>query len=104
LLTALVGFVVACAAAPVHPSLRACASFGLRAIKRHEVVSVVPPACAGLTRAQVNQAVGIAIREAVGPQPKAAGRHLAFRDGRYLAPLVSRVPPSPSISSTSSAS
>jgi len=96
LLTALVGFVVACAAAPVHPSLRACASFGLRAIKRHEVVSVVPPACAGLTKAQVNQAVGIAIREAVGPQPKAAGRHLAFRDGRYLAPLVSRVPPSPS--------
>jgi hypothetical protein len=55
----------------------------------------VPEACAGLGREQVNQAVASAIREAVGPLPKAAARRLAVRDSKYLAHLVTTIPPQP---------
>jgi hypothetical protein len=83
------------AAPPVHPSLASCQRYGVRAIERRSYVRSVPPACAGLSRAEVNQAVGSAIRQAVGPLPKAAERRRAAADGRYLAPLVRAVPPGP---------
>jgi hypothetical protein len=83
-----------CSAAPAkHPSVDNCRLYGVQAISRHFMVHAVPAACAGLSRAQVNQAVQAAIHQAVGPQPKAAGRRLAVADGRYLAPLIRAIPP-----------
>jgi hypothetical protein len=82
----------ACAVAP-SPSLARCTSFGVHAIRRHLIVATVPPACAGLSRAQVNAAVASAIRESVGPRPKAAARALAVRDSRYLERLVTAIAP-----------
>ena len=69
-----------------------CYAFGVQAIKRHVTVTTVPRACAGLSRAQVNAAVGRAIKDVVGPHPKAVARHLAHRDQAYLAQLISTVP------------
>lgn len=69
-----------------------CIAFGLRAIQRHAVVTAGPRACAGLSHAQVNMAVARAIREAVGPEPKAVARHLAEQDSGYLAPMLSTIP------------
>jgi manganese efflux pump family protein len=69
-----------------------CYAFGVQAIKRHVTVTTVPRACAGLSRAQVNAAVGRAIKDVVGPHPKAVARHLAQRDQAYLAQLISTVP------------
>jgi hypothetical protein len=87
--------VAACSAAPaVRSSLGTCRAFGVRAIEHKTYVRTVPRACAGLSRADVNQAVGSAIRQAVGPLPKAAARRRAVADGRYLSPLVKAVPPS----------
>ena len=70
-----------------------CSSAGLRAIQQHVTLRHRPRACAGLTSLQVNEAVARAIREAVGPLPKAAGRRLALRDSKYLAGLVTTIPP-----------
>ncbi len=77
------------------PSLARCTAFGVQAIRRHVVVHAVPVACAGLSRQQVNEAVAGAVKEAVGPRPKAAFRKLAARDSKYLAPLVTAIPPPP---------
>jgi len=70
-----------------------CSSAGLRAIQQHVTLRHRPRACAGLTSLQVNEAVARAIREAVGPLPKPAGRRLALRDSKYLAGLVTTIPP-----------
>ncbi len=85
----------ACAPATQQPSLRNCAAFGLLAIEHRQTVTALPPACAGLRREQVNEAVASAIREAVGPLPKAAARRVAVRDSKYLAHLVTTIPPEP---------
>jgi hypothetical protein len=87
-------FCVACAA-PASDAMARCTSFGVHAIRRHQVIRAVPKACAGLSREQVNAAVGSAVREAVGPRPKAAARRLAARDSRYLEDLVTAIPPGP---------
>jgi manganese efflux pump family protein len=55
----------------------ACTAYAYRAIERHEVVTAVPAACAGLSRAQVNQAASTAIRQAAGSGPKSAWRSQA---------------------------
>ncbi len=72
-----------------------CSAFGLHAIQRQITVTGEPPACAGLSREQVNQAVATAVREAVGPEPKAVARRRAARDSAYLAHLISAVQPAP---------
>ncbi|MGH3187159.1 MAG: hypothetical protein ACRDPY_03490 [Streptosporangiaceae bacterium] len=54
-----------------------CYAFGVQAIRRYVTVTRVPSACAGLSPAQVNAAVGRAIKDAVGAHPKAVARHLA---------------------------
>src|ERR1022692_464781 len=75
--------------------LAAGGSWGLRAIQRHVMVTAEPRACAGLSPEQVNLAVARAIREAVGPEPKALARHLADQDSTYLAPILSTIRPAP---------
>ncbi len=72
-----------------------CLSFGLHAIQRHVTVTTRPRACAGLSPEQVNLAVASAIREAVGPEPKALARHLADQDSAYLARILSTIGPAP---------
>jgi len=72
-----------------------CLTFGLRAIQRHVTVRAEPRACAGLSPEQVNLAVARAIREAVGPEPKALARRLADRDSTYLARILTTIGPAP---------
>jgi hypothetical protein len=86
----------ACGPGAVQPSLARCSAFGVHAIRHHVVVHAVPAACAGLSREQVNGAVASAVREAVGPLPKAAARRLAGQDSKYLAPLITTIPAPPS--------
>jgi hypothetical protein len=100
-LTAAAVFVLMCAACapgPVPAGIARCTAYGVRAIRRHVVVRTLPSACADLSREQVNGAVAAAVREAVGPLPKAAGRTLAARDSKYLAPLTTTVAPPPAVS------
>lgn len=85
----------ACAPPIRQPSPRNCTAFGLLAIEHRQTVTTRPEACTGLSREQVNQAVASAIREAIGPLPKAAARRLAVRDSKYLAHLITTVPPQP---------
>jgi hypothetical protein len=89
---------VACATGAVQPSLARCTAYGVQAIRHHTVVRAVPAACAGLSHEQVNTAVAKAVREAVGPRPKAPARRLAAQDSKYLAPLITSIPPSPPVS------
>ena len=78
-------------------SVASCTQFGIAAVRHHVTVTALPPACRGLTRAQVNFAVGTALREAAGG---GGGRvHQRARIGaasRYLEHLVSTVPRQPS--------
>jgi len=69
-----------------------CFAFGVQALRRHEIVTRLPAACAGLSREQVNAAVGRALRDVVGPLAKAPFRRRALADSRYLAGLVQSVP------------
>ncbi len=93
-----------CSAGPVNssrPSAQACYDVAVQALQRHVTLSARPPACAGLSPAQVNLAVARAIKEVTGPWPKATARHLAYQDRAYLARLVSVIPPaSPAASPT----
>lgn len=71
-------------------SVQACTSYAVRAIDQHVTVTRKPAACQGLSKAEVNQAVGRAIYLAVGlGQHKAAWRHRAFLAGARLAYLIS---------------
>jgi hypothetical protein len=98
LLAALLAVVLAggCSASPVasyRASEQTCYDLAVRALQRHVALSARPPACAGLSSAQVNLAAARAIREVTGPWPKAIARHLAYQDRAYLARLVTVVPP-----------
>jgi hypothetical protein len=90
----------ACASGGAHPSLARCAAFGLQAIRRHSVVYAVPAACAGLSHEQVNAAVALAVKEAVGARQKAPARRLGAQDSKYLAPLITSIPPPPPVAAS----
>jgi manganese efflux pump family protein len=76
-------------------STAACYAFAVGALRQRVVVRHIPAACDGLTPAQVNQAVGRAIRTVAGPLPKAAARRQDLADSRYLAVLVRQGRPPP---------
>lgn len=76
-------------AAPQPGTVQACADYGVRAIERHVTVTWMPAACRGLSRAQVNQAVGQAIYIVAGGRPKAAWRRRAYLASAWLAYLTS---------------
>jgi hypothetical protein len=75
-----------------HAATESCFAFGVHALQRHETVRRLPPACAGLSPEQVNEAVGRALRDVVGPLAKAPFRRRALAESRYLAGLVRSVP------------
>ena len=59
-------------------------------------VTAEPRACADLSPEQVNMAVTRAVKEAIGPEPKAIARHLAVQDSAYLARMLHTIqPPKP---------
>jgi hypothetical protein len=74
-------------------TVQSCFSFGVHAIQRRLIVTHVPRACAGLSRAQVNISLARAVRAAAGPQPKAPARKAAERESKYLEDLFATVPP-----------
>jgi hypothetical protein len=78
---------------PYRATVGSCFAFGVQAIRQRLIVTKVPPACAGLSHGQVNLALARAVREAVGPRPKVAGRQSAERAGEYLKDLFTTVPP-----------
>ena len=66
--------------APGRGTVAACYAFAVQALDRHETVTSVPPACAGLSHGEINQAVDRAIRTAgTARQPAAAGRAAVSR-------------------------
>ena len=69
--------------------MQACIAFGVRAIDEHRTVTQVPAACRGLSRAEVNFALGRAIYLAAGSgHHKVAWRHDAAVAGTRLARLI----------------
>lgn len=84
-----------CSGQPAAPpsSVTACTRFGASAIRRHVTVTVVPAACRGLSQAEVNVAVGQALRAAAaGVRGRARQRRLIGRASQYLSGLVRAVP------------
>lgn len=86
--------ITGCGAAspPGQATTGSCFEFGVQALRRHETVTRLPADCAGLSREQVNAAVGRALRDVVGPLAKAPFRRRALAESRYLAGLVQSVP------------
>ena len=75
--------------APAKGSVQACIAFGVRAIDEHRTVTQVPAACRGLSRAEVNFALGRAIYLVAGTgHHKVAWRHDAAVAGTRLARLI----------------
>ncbi len=84
-----------CSRQPVasRASVESCTQFGIAAIRHHVTVTVLPPACKGLTNAQVSFAVGSALHSAaIGARGKAAQRRRIGAASRYLQGLVVAAP------------
>ena len=75
-------------AGPPPPSVESCAEFGISAIKHHVTVTSLPAACRGLTRAQVNLAVGQALYAMTSNVHGKAERRARVRE---LSPLLGRL-------------
>ena len=81
------------AAGPPRPSVESCAGFGVRAIQHHVTVTSLPAACRGLTRAQVNLAVGQALYAMTSNVHGKAERRARARElSPLLGQLVTTVP------------
>jgi hypothetical protein len=92
---------VACGAggAPAHDepdragSIPACTATAVRALERHATLTGLPGACRGLSRGELNLALGRAIYEVAGAgQHKAAWRRRAAAAEGRLARLIKSVP------------
>jgi hypothetical protein len=76
-------------AGPPGGTVPACTSYGVRAIEHDVTVTRMPAACEGLSKAQVNLAVGRAIFAVAGGRSKVAWRREAYLVGARLAYLAS---------------
>jgi hypothetical protein len=85
-------------------TVQSCASYGVHAIEHHVTVTRTPQPCHGLSRAQINQAAGMAIIRVAGGAPKAVWRKRAGQASRYLGGLVTTLPSPPSSAPAASAS
>jgi hypothetical protein len=77
-------------------SVQGCADYGAQAIEHHVTVTRTPPPCRGLSAAQINQAVGMAVVRVAGGARKAVWRRRAAGAARYLSGLVRAIPAPPS--------
>jgi hypothetical protein len=75
-------------AGPQRPSVESCAKFGINAIQHHVTVTSLPAACRGLSRAQVNLAVGQALYAMTSNVHGKAHRRARVRE---LSPLLGRL-------------
>jgi hypothetical protein len=74
-------------------TVASCTQFGESEIRQHVTVTALPPACQGLTAAQVNQAVSTALRSAGnGVSGKALKRARIAAASPYLAHMFVPVP------------
>ena len=92
----LAGLAAGCSRQPEAPraSVESCIQFGVAAIRHHVTVTSLPPACRGLTRAQVNFAVGSALHSvAIGAGGKVRQRERIAQVSHFLEHLVVAVPP-----------
>jgi len=78
--------------APKH-TVQGCAAYGLHAIEHHITVTWKPAPCQGLSKAEVNQAVAMAVVRAAGDARKAIRRRREGEAAPYLDHLVSTLPP-----------
>jgi hypothetical protein len=85
-------------------TVQSCAAYGLRAIEQHVTVTRKPAPCQGLSKAEVNQAVAMAVVRAAGDGRKAIRRKRAADAAPYLAHLVRALPPVAGSSPTGSRS
>ena len=84
-----------CSRQPGTPqvSVKSCTQFGIAAIRHHVTVTSLPPACRGLTNAQVNFAVGSALHAAaIGPGGKVQQRDRIGKASHFLEHLATAVP------------
>jgi hypothetical protein len=80
-------------AGPPRPSVESCAEFGISAIQHHVTVTSLPAACRGLTKAQVNLAVGQALYAMTSNVHGKAQRRARARElSPLLGQLVTTVP------------
>ena len=87
-----------------QPSVGSCAQFAESAIRQHVTVTSLPPACRGLTPAQVNAAAGTALRSAgSGVRDKALRRAQIAAASHYLAHMFVTVPAPPAAPSSPAA-
>ena len=78
---------------PAQASVGSCAQFAEAAIRQHVTVTARPPACSGLTAAEVNAAAGTALRSAGSGVPgKALRRKRIAAASHYLAHMFVAVP------------
>jgi len=74
-------------------SVESCVQFGIAAIRHQVTVTSLPPACQGLTGAQIDFAVGSALRSAaIGARGKVRQRERIGQVSQYLEHLVVSVP------------
>lgn len=85
--------------APKH-TVQGCAAYGLHAIRHHVTVTWKPAPCQGLSKAEVNKAVSLAVVRAAGDARKAIRRKREGAAAPYLAHLVSNLPPGASASAS----
>jgi hypothetical protein len=78
--------------APKH-TVQGCAAYGLHAIEHHITVTWKPAPCQGLSKAEVNQAVALAVVRAAGDARKTIRRKREGAAAPYLDHLVSTLPP-----------
>lgn len=83
------------AAADAGGSLQSCVAYAYAAIERHQVIAATPAACRGLSRAEVNQAAGIAIRMTVTSGAKAGRRKQAVAAARWVRAMIAAPAPVP---------
>jgi hypothetical protein len=76
------------AADQVSGSPQACTAYAYAAIEGHMVITATPAACEGLTRPQVNQAVGTAIRMTLAKGTKSARRKQAGAAAVWVQALI----------------
>lgn len=77
----------------LHGTVRSCAAYGVHAVEHHITVTSKPAPCQGLSKAEVNQAVAMAVVRVARDAPKAIRRQREAEAAPYLAHLVSPLPP-----------
>jgi hypothetical protein len=89
------GVAVAVAADRVSGSRQACTAFAYAAIEKRRLITATPAACAGLAPAEVNQAVGAAIKMTLTKGTKSARRRQTSVAVALVQALITAPSPEP---------